>query len=278
MSGWDSTVTLWNWSLFWMFISAYLSIWSISMASVQWPGFSIKTLFTNLYYICVLLFQTQRRLVKNKSVWRKKTRLCLICPQEKVLFVWAVVGRCCFVFVIIIIIINGQESVLCLYLGWWQRSPWLPWWCRYPGKRRSHWLTVTHTHTRMTHQATVTSSLKTHSLESERERERDYITAEPESPSDVAMVTLTAATASSRPRDPQLIIRVRTPSRHTLKDKNKYMSLKIKVWKMHLFNEFLSVSVKYTRQWTRLYTHILKINKQQTITNLFLFPLKYKTK
>lgn len=36
---------------------------------------------------------------------------------------------------------------------------------------------------------------------------------------DVAMVTLTAATASSRPRDPQLIIRVRTPIRHTLKDK-----------------------------------------------------------
>lgn len=35
----------------------------------------------------------------------------------------------------------------------------------------------------------------------------------------VAMVTLTAATASSKPRDPQLIIRVKTPSRHTLKDK-----------------------------------------------------------
>lgn len=38
---------------------------------------------------------------------------------------------------------------------------------------------------------------------------------------DVAMVTLTAATASSRPREPQLTIRVKTPSRHTLKDKQK---------------------------------------------------------
>lgn len=67
----------------------------------------------------------------------------------------------------------------------------------------------------MTHQATVTSTLNTlapavgkkiTSLQSRREL------------GDVAMVTLTAATASSRPRDPQLIIRVKTPSRHTLKD------------------------------------------------------------
>lgn len=37
------------------------------------------------------------------------------------------------------------------------------------------------------------------------------------------MVTLTAATASSRPRDPQLMIRVKTPSRHTLQDKQKHI-------------------------------------------------------
>lgn len=39
--------------------------------------------------------------------------------------------------------------------------------------------------------------------------------------SHVAMVTLTAATASSKPRDPQLMMRVKTPNRHTLKDKQK---------------------------------------------------------
>lgn len=37
------------------------------------------------------------------------------------------------------------------------------------------------------------------------------------------MVTLTAATASSRPRDPQLIIKVRTPMRHTLKDRQMHI-------------------------------------------------------
>lgn len=35
------------------------------------------------------------------------------------------------------------------------------------------------------------------------------------------MATLTAATASSRPRDPQLMMRVRTPSRQTLEDKEE---------------------------------------------------------
>lgn len=35
------------------------------------------------------------------------------------------------------------------------------------------------------------------------------------------MATLTAATASSRPREPQLMMRVRTPSRQTLENKQK---------------------------------------------------------
>lgn len=38
----------------------------------------------------------------------------------------------------------------------------------------------------------------------------------------VAMATLTAATASSRPRDPQLMMRVRTPRRQTLGNKQKH--------------------------------------------------------
>jgi len=62
--------------------------------------------------------------------------------------------------------------ILSAYLGWWQHFLWLPWWCRYPGKRRSHWQTV-RGYVHMTHQATVNALSPAVG--------RDYIIAVPES-------------------------------------------------------------------------------------------------
>lgn len=76
----------------------------------------------------------------------------------------------------------------------------------------------------MTHQATV-------KLCAERARssiEKGLHHCRARELGNVAMVTLTAATASSRPRDPQLIIRVKTPSRHTLTDRKIHI-FKVKV-------------------------------------------------
>lgn len=43
------------------------------------------------------------------------------------------------------------RTIFSPYLGWWQHFLWLPWWCKYPVKHRSRWLTVKRVTTQWMH-------------------------------------------------------------------------------------------------------------------------------